>query len=61
MKTAYFDMFSGVSGDMILGAMVDCGLPKSVIEETVAALGLESVEIKVEKGQSNSITATRLQ
>ena len=43
MKIAYFDMFSGVSGDMILGALLGCGLPRSVIEDTVAALGLEGV------------------
>ncbi|MEE4239886.1 MAG: nickel insertion protein, partial [Desulfopila sp.] len=29
--TAYTDCFSGISGDMFLGALVDCGLPEAVL------------------------------
>jgi pyridinium-3,5-bisthiocarboxylic acid mononucleotide nickel chelatase len=60
MKIAYIDMFSGVSGDMILGALVDCGLPQGVIEDTVKALGLEGVQIKVSKGSSHAIGAVKV-
>jgi uncharacterized protein (TIGR00299 family) protein len=40
MKIAYFDCFSGISGDMAVGALLDAGVPLGVIEETIAQLGL---------------------
>ncbi len=40
-KTLYFDCFSGVSGDMIIGGLLDLGLP---IEDLRAALGSLSEE-----------------
>lgn len=42
MKIAYLDCFSGISGDMFLAALVDVGVPFSVLENAVAALGLEA-------------------
>ena len=42
MKIAYLDCFSGISGDMFLGALVDAGVPFSVLEGAVAAAGLEA-------------------
>jgi len=38
MRIAYLECFSGMSGDMFLGALVDAGVPAHVLEETVAAL-----------------------
>jgi pyridinium-3,5-bisthiocarboxylic acid mononucleotide nickel chelatase len=38
MRIAYLDCFSGVSGDMLLGAMVDAGVPADLLHSTVAAL-----------------------
>ena len=40
MRIAYFDPFSGASGDMILGALVDAGAPVTGIAEMLAGLGL---------------------
>lgn len=40
MKTAYFDCFSGVSGDMLLGAFIDLGLPLEQLDDGLSALGL---------------------
>ncbi|MGB9360845.1 MAG: nickel insertion protein, partial [Candidatus Sulfotelmatobacter sp.] len=40
MRIAYFECFSGISGDMFLGALVDAGVAPRVLEETVAALGI---------------------
>ena len=60
MRQIYFDCFSGVSGDMILGALLDCGLPRSVLEDTAAALGLEDVRIKVKKGTSHAVSAVKV-
>ena len=42
MKIAYLDCFSGISGDMFLGALVDAGVPVAVLEEAVSALGLDA-------------------
>lgn len=40
MRIAYFDCFSGISGDMTLGALVDAGVEARTIQEAVASLGL---------------------
>jgi uncharacterized protein (TIGR00299 family) protein len=40
MRIAYLDCFSGISGDMFLGALVDAGVPPKLFEETVAALNI---------------------
>ena len=32
MKVAYFDCFSGISGDMIIGACIDCGVTLNYLE-----------------------------
>ncbi|MBW7996629.1 MAG: nickel pincer cofactor biosynthesis protein LarC [Candidatus Glassbacteria bacterium] len=61
MKTAYFDMFSGVSGDMVLGALVDNGFPGEKLQETVTALSLEDVRIEIGRDQSHGIMATRVE
>lgn len=38
MRIAYLDCFSGISGDMFLGALVDAGVPTELLEKTVAGL-----------------------
>jgi hypothetical protein len=40
LRIAYFDCFSGISGDMTLGALVDAGVDAGAIKAAVAALGL---------------------
>jgi uncharacterized protein (DUF111 family) len=46
MALAYFDCFSGVAGDMILGALVDAGLPLKVLREQLARLDIGSYKIE---------------
>ena len=40
MRIAYLDCFSGISGDMFLGALVDAGVSPKFLEDTVAALDI---------------------
>ncbi len=47
MTIAYFDCFSGISGDMTLGALVDCGADRALLDAVVEALRL-SDEVTVE-------------
>jgi pyridinium-3,5-bisthiocarboxylic acid mononucleotide nickel chelatase len=42
MRIAYLECFSGISGDMFLGALVDAGVPFSALEHTVAALNINA-------------------
>jgi uncharacterized protein (TIGR00299 family) protein len=63
MKTtgiAYFDCFSGISGDMVLGALVDAGADLRVIEANLRRLGLENWSISAEKVKRGAIFATHV-
>jgi uncharacterized protein (TIGR00299 family) protein len=42
LKIAYLDCFSGISGDMFLGALVDAGVPFPVLQDAVSALDLDA-------------------
>jgi pyridinium-3,5-bisthiocarboxylic acid mononucleotide nickel chelatase len=42
VKIAYLDCFSGISGDMFLGALVDAGVPIEVLQDAVASLNLDA-------------------
>ena len=49
MSTAiYFDCFSGISGDMALGALLDAGLPLAALESELAKLGLAGYRLERE-------------
>ena len=59
MKIAYFDCFSGVSGDMILGALIDAGLDQGDFRKILAGIPLSGYDISAEKVVKNGITGTR--
>jgi uncharacterized protein (TIGR00299 family) protein len=60
---AYFDCFSGASGDMILGALLDAGLPFDSLQTEVAKLALPSGAFTIEsrRVQRAGFAATRLE
>jgi uncharacterized protein (TIGR00299 family) protein len=59
MRIAYLDCFSGMSGDMFLGALVDAGVPKELLEQTVAALNV-GARLEISRVQRNDITAIKV-
>ena len=60
MKIAYFDCFSGASGDMILGALIDAGLSSRLLRQELKKLGLPSVHLKATKVLKGGLTATQV-
>jgi uncharacterized protein (TIGR00299 family) protein len=59
MRIAYFECFSGISGDMFLGALVDAGVPARLLEETVAALGV-GAKLEISRVVRSGISATKV-
>jgi uncharacterized protein (TIGR00299 family) protein len=59
MRIAYLDCFSGISGDMFLGALVDAGVPAKVFEDTVAALNI-GARLEISRVNRSGITATKV-
>ena len=60
MKLAYFDCFSGISGDMVLGALVDAGVDLRELESELRKLNLDGWSIFAEKVQRKAIRATKV-
>ena len=58
-KIAYFDCFSGCSGDMLLGSLLDAGLELKVLKEKLGGLGLHGYRLTAEKVLRSPITATK--
>jgi len=59
MKTAYFDCFSGISGDMILGALINLGLDMGYLRKELQKLNLKNYGIESKKIVKNGISATK--
>ncbi len=59
MRTAYLDCFAGISGDMLLGALLGAGVPLSALEEAVAALGLDA-SLRIEVVDRSGISSIKV-
>lgn len=60
MKILYYDCFSGISGDMNLGAMIDLGIDTEWLRRELGKLNLEGWELLAEKDQRHGISGTRV-
>lgn len=58
MKALYFDCFAGVSGDMVLGSMLDSGLELGLLESELKKLELSGYSISAEKVVKHGISGT---
>jgi uncharacterized protein (TIGR00299 family) protein len=59
-RIAVFDPFSGASGDMILGALVDAGVLLAFIQDAVSQLGIEGVRITSQQARAGAVRGTRV-
>ncbi len=59
MKTAHLDCFSGISGDMFVGALLDAGLPFEELKGRLSTLPLRGYEIDATRESRNGIFGTR--
>ncbi len=59
-RVCYFQCVGGASGDMILGALVDCGLAVDSMRAVVSALGLGGVELSARRASRGGAFGTRL-
>jgi hypothetical protein len=59
VKALYFDCFAGASGDMILGALIDAGVPMEELRRAVGSLAVEGWEISAERVLKQGLSATR--
>jgi uncharacterized protein (TIGR00299 family) protein len=60
MRIGYFDCFSGVSGDMILGALVDAGLKVEELQAAISGLGVSGIHLDAERVKRGAFAGTRV-
>src|SRR5258706_8959822 len=59
MKTLYFDCFSGISGDMTIGALLDVGLDFDYLKAELHKLPVEGYELKMSRVTRSNISAMK--
>ena len=59
MRIAYLECFAGISGDMLLGALIDAGVPADLLEQTARSLNL-GAELRLENVDRSGIRSTKV-
>jgi pyridinium-3,5-bisthiocarboxylic acid mononucleotide nickel chelatase len=57
LRTLHFDCFNGISGDMVLGALLDLGVPAEILTGAIGSLGLP-ITLEIEKTKRSGIACT---
>ena len=60
MRIAYFDCFSGASGDMILGSLIDAGLNPRRLREELKKLRITTIHLKTKKVLKTGVSGTQV-
>ena len=59
MKTLYFDCFSGISGDMTIGALLDLGLEFEYLKAELKKLPVEGYELRMSRVVRSNLSAMK--
>ena len=59
MRILYFDCFNGASGDMVLGALLDAGLPLEALRGALGSLAIDDFEVTADKVLRAGVSATK--
>jgi uncharacterized protein (TIGR00299 family) protein len=59
VKILYFDCFAGAAGDMILGALLDAGVPFDELKRALGSLAVEGWDVSVDRVVKTGVTATK--
>ena len=59
MRVLYFDCFSGISGDMTLGALIDAGLPLDELKHALGSLAVSGFDISTKRVLRAGVSATQ--
>ena len=59
MNTLYLDIFSGISGDMFIGALIDLGVEGRLLEQELSKLGLPGYHLHVSRQERGQIAGTK--
>ena len=59
MRILYFDCFAGAAGDMILGALLDAGLPFDELKRALGSLAIDGWDVSVDRVVKTGVTATK--
>ena len=57
-RILYFDCFSGISGDMTIGALLDLGIDQNLFLAELSKINLDEFEVEIKKGLKNGISGT---
>jgi uncharacterized protein (DUF111 family) len=60
MKTIYFQMFCGASGDMVLSSMIDLGVEPDRLNEALKRTGIEGLDVRVEKVTRGGVSCSHM-
>jgi len=60
VKLLYLDCFGGISGDMLLGALIDAGVPLETVQSQLQSLELEGYALQACAQKTHGITGTKI-